>query len=63
MIYLQQEDDVITNPNTGDEDGEETVAEITEPFMYFIRNGKFSVDIKTDHLNPNTNLENNDTNG
>lgn len=62
MIYLQQEDDVITNPNTGDEDGEETV-EITEPFMYFIRNGKFSVNVTTDHLNPNTNLDNNDTNG
>ena len=25
--------------------------------MYFIRNGKFSVDVKTDHLNPNPNLD------
>ena len=23
-----------------------------EAFMYFIRNGKFSVNVKTDHLNP-----------
>ena len=51
-IYLQQEDSAITNPNLlEDEDGDKQ-PESSDSFMYFIRNGKFSVHVKTEHLRP-----------
>ena len=53
LIYLQQEDEAITNP-LSDKNAEENEEEDTkqEPFMYFIRTGKFSVNVKIDHINP-----------
>ena len=56
MIYLQQEDQAHVDParNQGDnQDAAEEEAlynEKEESFMYFIRNGKFSVHVKTEHL-------------
>ena len=49
LIYLQQEDDAANNPQKEEDDEEED-----QSFMYFIRNGKFSVDVRTDHLRPVT---------
>lgn len=64
-IYMKQEDDCIADPskdNNASNDDDETDA-ITEPYMYFIRNGKFSVNIRTDYLNPNPNLDDDIPNG
>ena len=48
LIYLQQEDAAWINPQDQDPDIENP----PEAFMHFIRNGKFSVHIKTDNLRP-----------
>ena len=50
MIYLQQEDLPTVNPQAlkGEEAEDEPANE--ESFMYFIRNGKFSVKVKTENL-------------
>ena len=50
LDFLRQEDEVCHNPQPIQE--EEGVEEKPQPFMFFIKNGKFSVHVKTDHLNP-----------
>ena len=52
MIYMQQEDPAWQNPKKQtDEDGV-VLNNTEESFMYFIRNGKFSVHVKTENLRP-----------
>ena len=52
MLYLQQEDESWKNPNTAVDDEGGVSNDSEESFMYFIRNGKFSVHVKTEHLKP-----------
>lgn len=53
MLYLQQEDEAQKNPNTAVDDESGSAAnDHEESFMYFIRNGKFSVHVKVEHLKP-----------
>ncbi len=61
MIYMKQEDEAYKNPNTALEE-EDAAEEPEESFMYFIRNGKFSVNIKTEHLRPTNIGDENDKN-
>ena len=53
--FLEQEDEAHLVPRRGkeeDEGGNEPdIHEKEESFMYFIRNGKFSVHVKVDHMN------------
>lgn len=50
VLYLQQEDDANKNPlDFSDKDDGVSRG---DSFMYFIRNGKFSVHVKTEHLRP-----------
>ena len=54
VIYLQQEDDSKTNQQAQEgEDDDRAVDDEAESFMYFVRKGKFSIEIKTDHLSNN----------
>ena len=55
MIYLQQEDQAHVDPQKGNGEDEggaalDEIYEKEESFMYFIRNGKFSVHVKVEHL-------------
>ena len=55
MIYMQQEDQAHVDParNSGENQEaaeDEIFQEKDESFMYFIRNGKFAVFVKTEHL-------------
>ena len=52
LIYIQQEDEANVNPQEEEDEAEQD--EEKKSFMYFIRNGKFSVHVKTDHLRPVT---------
>lgn len=52
ILYLQQEDDAVKNPADPSKDDDEDSLTHGDSFMYFIRNGKFSVHVKTDHLKP-----------
>ena len=51
-IYLQQEDDPSNNINraNNDDDGGDALDTKVEPFMYFIRNGNYTVHVKEDFL-------------
>ena len=49
--YLQQEDPAKLNHNRLNEEGEEEAGG-NEAFMYFIRNGKFSVHVRTNFIQP-----------